>query len=79
MQVYEQLNTSTATACLGNMALTSTFEGLTLDLRTGMDFNNEFRTQRKRRVFERLPPRRQRGRRSFRLLLKFLAFLYTRK
>lgn len=48
MQVYEQLNTLSRDRVFGNMALNiQLMEGLTLDLRTGMDFNNEFRTQRK--------------------------------
>lgn len=48
MQVYEQLNTLDRDRVFGNMALNINLaKGLTLDLRTGMDFNNEFRTQRK--------------------------------
>jgi len=46
--LYEELNSTDKDRVFGNMALTFKIaRGLTLDLRTGMDFSNEFRTQRK--------------------------------
>jgi len=46
--LYEELNTTDKDRVFGNMGLTFKIaKGLTLDLRTGMDFSNEFRTQRK--------------------------------
>jgi TonB-linked SusC/RagA family outer membrane protein len=46
--LYEELNTTDKDRVFGNMGLTFRIaKGLTLDLRTGMDFGNEFRTQRK--------------------------------
>lgn len=46
--LYEELNTTDKDRIFGNMGLTFKIaKGLTLDLRTGMDFGNEFRTQRK--------------------------------
>lgn len=46
--LYEELNTTDKDRVFGNLGLTIKIaRGLTLDLRTGMDFSNEFRTQRK--------------------------------
>ena len=46
--LYEELNTTDKDRVFGNLGLTIKIaRGLTLDLRTGMDFGNEFRTQRK--------------------------------
>ncbi len=46
--LYEELNTTDKDRVFGNLGLTFRIaSGLTLDIRTGMDFGNEFRTQRK--------------------------------
>ena len=46
--LYEQLNTQDKDRVLGNIGLTiDLYEGLTLNIRTGLDWSDEFRTQRK--------------------------------
>ncbi len=46
--LYEELNSTDKDRVFGTMGLTAKLaKGLTLDLRTGIDFSNEFRTQRK--------------------------------
>ena len=46
--LYEELNTTDKARVFGNLGLTIKIaRGLTLELRTGMEFSNEFRTQRK--------------------------------
>lgn len=46
--LYEELNSTDKDRVFGTMGFTVKIaRGLTLDLRTGMDFSNEFRTQRK--------------------------------
>ena len=46
--LYEELNTTDKDRIFGTMGFTAKLaKGLTLDLRTGIDFSNEFRTQRK--------------------------------
>ncbi len=46
--LYEELNSTDKDRVFGTVGFTiNVAKGLTLDLRTGMDFSNEFRTQRK--------------------------------
>jgi len=46
--LYEELNSTDKDRVFGTMGFTAKLaKGLTLDLRTGIDFSNEFRTQRK--------------------------------
>ena len=46
--LYEELNSTDKDRVFGTMGLTAKLaKGLTLDMRTGIDFSNEFRTQRK--------------------------------
>lgn len=46
--LYEELNTLEKNRVFGNIGLTATFmKGLTLDVRAGIDLNDEFRTQQK--------------------------------
>ncbi|MCF8378694.1 MAG: SusC/RagA family TonB-linked outer membrane protein [Bacteroidales bacterium] len=46
--LYEQLSTEDRGRVLGNIGLTfDIYKGLTLDIRSGMDWSDEFRTQRK--------------------------------
>ena len=48
MQLYQQLNTLDRDRVYGNVALTlNLYKNLTLDLRSGVDFYNDFRTQQK--------------------------------